>query len=135
MAQEFSFHPADYALFAITIALSLGIGIYHAFAGGRQKTTSEYLVGNRKMKVLPVAISLMVSFESSIMMLGIPAEMYVFGIQWFWSMIGLFLSNLIAIKVMVPLIHPLRITSAYEVCLQLLNTDTILSKGKHDYRL
>jgi Na+/proline symporter len=68
------FHIADYCIFAVTIVTSLGIGVYYALSGGKQRTTSEYFVGNRKMAILPVAISLMVSFESSIMMLGIPAE-------------------------------------------------------------
>ena len=71
---DHQFHLADYAVFGTTIAISLGIGVYYALSGGKQRTTSEYFVGNRKMAILPVAISLMVSFESSIMMLGTPAE-------------------------------------------------------------
>ena len=69
-----TFHIADYSVFAVTIIVSLGIGLYYALSGGKQRTTSEYLVGNRQMMIIPVAISLMVSFESSIMMLGTPAE-------------------------------------------------------------
>ncbi|XP_071165366.1 sodium-coupled monocarboxylate transporter 1-like [Mytilus edulis] len=109
-----SFYLADYIIFAITIVLSVGIGLYHAFAGGKQKTTSEFHLGNRKMAIIPVAISLLVSFESSIMMLGVPAETYVFGIQNIMGNFGWFVANLLAIKIMVPLIHPLKITSAYE---------------------
>ena len=115
MASDHIFHVADYVVFVLTIVISLGIGIFYAFSGGRQRTTSEFLVGNRKMAVLPVAISLMVSFESSIMMLGVPAETYTYGIQWIMANFGWFLSNLAAIKIMVPLVHPLKITSAYEV--------------------
>lgn len=115
MNTNHSLHFADYIVFAATIAISIGIGIYYALSGGKQRTTSEFLVGNRQMSVLPVAISLMVSFESSIMMLGVPAEIYMFGIQWFWGNVGFFIANLLSIKIMVPLIHPLPITSAYEV--------------------
>ncbi|KAK3095173.1 hypothetical protein FSP39_011031 [Pinctada imbricata] len=110
------FHVADYVIFVVTIVVSLGIGIFYAFSGGRQRTTSEFLVGNRKMSVLPVAISLMVSFESSIMMLGIPAEIYTYGIQWIMANFGFFIADLASVKIMVPLIYPLKITSAYEVC-------------------
>lgn len=67
---------ADYCIFGATIIVSLGIGIYYALSGGKQRTTSEYFVGNRKMGILPVATSLLVSFESSIMMLGTPAEVH-----------------------------------------------------------
>ncbi|BFZ06708.1 hypothetical protein BsWGS_09747 [Bradybaena similaris] len=66
------------------------------------------------MSFIPVAISLMVSFESSIMMLGIPAEAYVYGIQIIFSSLGFLVSNLLSIHIVVPLLHPLKITSAYE---------------------
>lgn len=109
-----AFYPGDYAVFGLTVLVSLGIGVYYALSGGRQKTTSEYLVGGRSMSFLPVAISLLVSFESSIMMLGFPAEGYIYGIQIIWSSAGFWLSQLLSIYIMVPLIHPLKITSAFE---------------------
>lgn len=109
------FHIADYALFGATIAISLFIGVYYALSGGRQRTTSEYLVGGRKMQYLPVAISLLVSFESSIMMLGEPAEMYLYGVQVWMGNWGTFLAQLISTVVIVPLLHPLHMTSAFEV--------------------
>ncbi|KAK7090456.1 hypothetical protein V1264_010250 [Littorina saxatilis] len=108
------FHIADYAVFGVTILISISIGIYYAFAGDRQRTTAEYLVGGRAMKFLPVAISLMVSFESSIMMLGLPAEAYVYGIQWWISTVGFLVSQVASVFIVVPLLHPLKITSAYE---------------------
>ena len=67
------------------------------------------------MNFIPTAISLMVSFESSIMMLGMPAEAYVYGLQMIWMEVGFFLSQLLSAIIVVPLLHPLRITSAYEV--------------------
>lgn len=128
--QLHEFGAVDYIVFILTIVVSLGIGIYYALSGGRQRTTSEYLVGNRKMAVLPVAISLLVSFESSIMMLGTPAEIYRYGIQWIWANLGFFCANLLAIKVMVPLIHPLKITSANEVIYPSLHRTQSTMKSK-----
>lgn len=49
------------------------------------------------------------------MMLGTPAEIYRYGIQWIWSNVGFFYANLLAVAVMVPLLHPLKLTSANEV--------------------
>ncbi|XP_060082496.1 sodium-coupled monocarboxylate transporter 1-like [Ylistrum balloti] len=114
MEPKHSFVIWDYVIFAVTIVISIGIGLYYAFAGGRQKTTSEFLVGNRRMKVIPVAISLMVSFESSIMMLGVPAEVYEYGLQYVLQLMGFLLASILAINILVPLLHPLKITSAYE---------------------
>uniref|UniRef100_K1RV70 Sodium-dependent multivitamin transporter n=1 Tax=Magallana gigas TaxID=29159 RepID=K1RV70_MAGGI len=102
----------DYIVFCLTILVSLAIGVYHAYAG--QKTTSDFLVGGRQMKVLPVAVSLMVSFESSIMMLGYPAETYVYGMMFWLSTIGFLVSCLLATRMVVPLVHPLKITSVNE---------------------
>ncbi|XP_069104575.1 sodium-coupled monocarboxylate transporter 1-like isoform X2 [Argopecten irradians] len=76
MASEFGFHVVDYVIFAGMISFSIGIGVYSACSGGGQKTTLEYLLGNRRLKMLPVAVSLVVSFESSILVLGFPAEYF-----------------------------------------------------------
>ncbi|XP_046559482.1 sodium-coupled monocarboxylate transporter 1-like isoform X2 [Haliotis rubra] len=114
MVSRHSFHIVDYVVFGATILISLGIGLYFALSGGRQKTTSEFMVGGRSMKFLPVALSLMVSFESSIMMLGYPAEVYVYGAQLFIKLFGFMAAFLICRVLMIPLIHPLKLTSAYE---------------------
>jgi Na+/proline symporter len=71
---------------------------------GRSNFSSEYLVGNRKMSILPVALSLMVSFESSIMMLGFPAEVYVYGIMFWLSNAGFMIALLIGTRLVVPLV-------------------------------
>ena len=47
-------------------------------------------------------------------------QIYVYGLQWVISKFGYFISNIIAVFVMVPLIHPLRITSAYEVIFRMM---------------
>ena len=73
------FHWADYVVFAVVLLFSAGIGLYHAFAGGRQRTTGEYLMGNRNMRTVPVSLSILVSFISAILVLGTPAEMYTKG--------------------------------------------------------
>ncbi len=62
-----------------------------------------------------MAISLMVSFESSIMMLGMPGEAYVYGIQYIIGSVGYMCAQLISVYMVVPIIHPLKLTSAYEV--------------------
>ena len=46
-----NFHWLDYVVFVLTIVVSLGIGVYFALSGDRQKTTGEYLTGNRQLKV------------------------------------------------------------------------------------
>ncbi len=42
------FHIADYVIFVGILLISTGIGLYHAFTGGKQRTTKEYFMANHK---------------------------------------------------------------------------------------
>lgn len=48
---------ADYLLFALTLLVSSLVGVYHAWRGA-SASTSEYLMGGKKMPIFPVAMSL-----------------------------------------------------------------------------
>ena len=71
------FHWSDYLVFTASILVSLGVGIYHALAKGGQTTTESYLLGDRKMHFIPVAISL-VSEEKNIVFCLISLELITF---------------------------------------------------------
>src|ERR1700733_2823753 len=79
---ESHLHWADYLILAGFLVISLAIGIYHSLTGGRQKTTNEFIMANRRLSVIPTAISLLVSMQSAIMVLRSTAEMYGYGIQF-----------------------------------------------------
>lgn len=56
---KLAFSTIDYVLFATMMFLSLLIGVYYGFIRKeKQNTTAEYLLGSKKMKVWPTAISL-----------------------------------------------------------------------------
>jgi len=57
---SFHFKWADYVVFSLVLLLSAAIGFYYACTGGKQKTTKEYLLADRNMHWIPVAISLAV---------------------------------------------------------------------------
>ena len=109
------FHLVDLGIFIGVLAVSLIIGLYHACTGGKQRTTSEYLMANRKMNTLPVALSMLVSFLSGIVVLGTPAEMYTRGTQLFMRTIGYCIACLISAAVIVPMFFELKVTSSFEV--------------------
>ena len=83
--------------------------------GGHQKTTKEYLMGGDKISILPAAISLAVSFISSISILGHPAEIYTFGGQYFLAKIGTCLGSVITCLIFVPVLYPLKTVTSNEV--------------------
>lgn len=53
------FGTIDYCVFTILLLASMAIGIYFGFFSKNLKTAEDYLVGGHRMKIVPVAISLM----------------------------------------------------------------------------
>ena len=62
---------------------------YYSEKARHKGSTSDYLVGGRQLGVLPVSISLMVSFTSTVMMLGVPAEAYTNGASYMLFVVGM----------------------------------------------
>ena len=108
------FHIGDYLVFVGVLLFSLAIGLYHAFTGGKQRTTKEFLVGNRGLHVIPVTLSILVSFVSAILVLGTPAEMYTRGTLLLMRTIGYCFACVLSSLLFVPLFFPLKITSSFE---------------------
>jgi len=48
----------DYLVFAAMLCVSAGIGLYYGCTGSKQSTTSEFLLGGKKMGIFPVGMSL-----------------------------------------------------------------------------
>lgn len=105
----------DYVIFALTLVVSLGIGLYFALAGSGQKTTKQYLMGNRNLGVVPVALSMFMSYVSAILILGNTAEIYEYGPMQWLACIGSSLAYFTSAFLFVPLFFPLKITSSFQV--------------------
>lgn len=58
VAATSSFGYVDYTILIIILSVSLGIGFFFGCFGNSSQSTEEYLLGGRKMKTLPIAISL-----------------------------------------------------------------------------
>ncbi|GFO25699.1 sodium-coupled monocarboxylate transporter 1 [Plakobranchus ocellatus] len=105
----------DYFIFIFIMLISIAIGLKRAIEGNFQPELDDYLLAGRSMSALPVSLSLSVSFLSSISMLGIPDEMYYYGIAFAWFMFGFLICIFISVNVYVPAFYMLGITSVYEV--------------------
>ncbi|XP_062478629.1 sodium-dependent multivitamin transporter [Pezoporus occidentalis] len=108
------FTVIDYSIFALLLLLSSAIGLFYALSGGRQRTVQEFLLANRNMGFLPVALSLLATFQSAVAILGVPAEIYHFGTQYWFLGCSYFLGLLIPAHIFIPVFYRLRITSTYE---------------------
>jgi len=109
-----TFHVADYVVMALFLLISAGIGLYFGMFK-KQRTTDEYLLGGRQLHLIPVSISLLVTYQSAISVLGLPMEGYVYDLMWLYMQFAIMLSSIVQAFLVVPLLHPLYLTTSYEV--------------------
>ena len=109
------FSVIDYVVFVSVLVTSLAVGAYYSLSKNTEKTTAHFLMGGGKLHMLPVSISILVSFLSAIAILGLPAEMYTEGTMFIYMNFGMVIACLLASQTFVPLLYPLRLTSSYEV--------------------
>ncbi|XP_077989861.1 sodium-coupled monocarboxylate transporter 1-like [Glandiceps talaboti] len=109
-----SFSIADFIVFGCTLTISISIGVYHAVAGGKQRSSGEFLLANRNMNAIPVAMSLTASFMSAITILGTPADFYVNGSMFGYFGLAYTEVMILSAEVYMPIFYKLKATSAYE---------------------
>uniref|UniRef100_A0A1B6LZK8 Sodium-dependent multivitamin transporter n=1 Tax=Graphocephala atropunctata TaxID=36148 RepID=A0A1B6LZK8_9HEMI len=114
MAEQRTLGISDYAVLVVTLLVSLGIGLYFRCTGGKQKTAKEYLLGDRNQSVLPVAVSLMASVMSAVTLLGVSAEVYMYGTIFLTIIVSYVLFTAVAAYLYLPVFFKLEATSAYE---------------------
>lgn len=138
----FKFDAIDYAVFGAMLVFSASVGVYFGYfnktKSKRQassqrhqdneaitekkntdfgsKSMMEYLLGSRKLKPFPVAMSLVASYISGVTVLGTPAEIYNFGTQYWLIVFPIFLMGFIVSYVYLPVFCSLKVGSSYEVC-------------------
>jgi Na+/proline symporter len=137
--KEFRFHLIDYLVFGSMLVFSASVGVYFGYfnksKSKKQTTTSrhdesltektttdfgsksmlEYLLGSRKLKSFPVAMSLVASYISGVTVLGTPAEIYNYGTQYWLIILPIFLMGFIVSYVYLPVFCALKVGSSYEV--------------------
>ncbi|CAL1526702.1 unnamed protein product, partial [Lymnaea stagnalis] len=114
MAPDVSLQPVDYIVTLVMLLIPLGIGILFAVRDAHRATRDEYLLGGRRMSIIPVALSLFATFASAIALIGTPSEVYYSGPMQPTLLIGFALSYIVGCFTAIPLLYPLRLTSVYE---------------------
>ncbi|XP_060592558.1 sodium-coupled monocarboxylate transporter 2-like [Ruditapes philippinarum] len=108
------FGITDYFVFFCTIGVSFGIGIFFAIWERKKNTPVNYFLAGRNSKTWPVALSFIVTFQSSLMVLGYPAEGYAYGIGIAYNVLGTSIAFIFSAFFIVPVFHPLKLTSVNE---------------------
>ncbi|XP_031348303.1 sodium-coupled monocarboxylate transporter 1-like [Photinus pyralis] len=108
-----AFGLIDQVIFYGTISISLAIGAYFGFYK-KPQSADDYLLGDRKMKVIPVALSAAVSHVSGALLLGQSADVYVYGVNATWNILACLLSSVISVFLFVPVVTKLNISNSFE---------------------
>lgn len=116
----FRFGVTDYTVFGVMLLVSAGIGVYFGFFSSGENTTDEYLLGGKRMKTIPIAISLIASQLSGIAIMSIPAELYSFGGTYFFMVLSVILVYPILCWIVVPVFYNNNISNCYEVRLNFI---------------
>ena len=109
------FQAWDYVVFAGTLLVSAGIGLFYAIRDRNQNSEKEFLLAGRNLSVFPVALSLLSSFISAITLLGTPAEVYKHSSMYWLISVGFIISATLSAHVFIPVFYNLGITSVFEV--------------------
>lgn len=116
-----TFHAVDYIIFTVILAISAGIGILYAWRDRNRQNTNEFLLGGRKMPLLPVTLSVMASFLSSVSVLGIPTEVFYNGAIYWVGIFSGFLGFPFIVHFIIPVFHNIGCASSFEVSLPFFN--------------
>ncbi|XP_069104835.1 sodium-dependent multivitamin transporter-like [Argopecten irradians] len=107
-------HLADYIVITIFLCICLGIGFYYGYYTNKNPSMENYFFGNRRLQIIPVAMSNFVTSISAIGILGVPADIYVYGIRIIFAGIAYCISMIIASLTIIPLLYPMQLSSTYE---------------------
>lgn len=103
----------DLIIVLITLAISTAIGIYFGFFD-KSETSEEYMLGNRQMKVIPIAISLIASQISPLTIMGVPAEVYFYGATFALYHVTIFAVVAIMNYLIIPVFCENNLTNCYD---------------------
>ncbi|XP_069698876.1 sodium-coupled monocarboxylate transporter 1-like [Periplaneta americana] len=114
LVQQHLFGWLDYTLLVVMLVATSLIGLYFGVWGKKSDTTEEYLHGSKNLRVIPVAVSLVVSFLSGIVTMGAPTEIYLYGTLHWLICVDFVLVAIVTYHVYLPVFYDLKITSMYE---------------------
>ena len=104
-------------IFAVINTLYFNTFSMHIFNNDfrKKQNASEFLLGGRKMGILPVSLSLMATLLSAVMVLGVPAEVYYNGTIYWIILFSNIIVYPLAAHAFLPVYHNLGLTSCYQV--------------------
>ena len=89
--------------------------MYYGITQRKKNSVDEFLVAGRDMPILPVSLSLVVSWVSAISFIGDPVEVYTYGVIYCVIGLGYIISLPVVAHAFAPVFHELQVISVFEV--------------------
>ncbi|GAB0089038.1 hypothetical protein DMENIID0001_035160 [Sergentomyia squamirostris] len=108
------FTTTDYVALILVLGISIVIGLYFGFYfKGKQNTPEDYFLGGRNMGVIPVAISLSVTFISGITIIGFTTTVYQFGTYPWLYCFSILIMTLCVVFLFLPIFYEVKLPSTF----------------------
>ena len=130
MTEKFILTFADYATVTLALIGSASVGFYFLICGKKQKSKDEFLLAGKDMSIFPISFSLMATFMSATTLMGIPAEMYLFGTNMTFMNLGFILGPIIASTLFLPIYFNTGVSTSYEVSLYFIDENFLFFYAK-----
>ncbi|XP_054290447.1 sodium-coupled monocarboxylate transporter 2-like [Macrosteles quadrilineatus] len=102
----------EYCVFGAILSLSAAVSLYHGVK--ERATANAYILGDRNINVFPATMSLIASHVSGVTVVGVPAEVYMYGTQYLAVLISDVIVAVVNICFFIPVFYNLQITSLFE---------------------
>ncbi|CAG5126217.1 unnamed protein product [Candidula unifasciata] len=122
MENTVSLQIVDYTVIVLTLSVSLGIGVLFAVKDFRNVNRTEYLLGGRRMFMLPVALSIFATFTSGITLVGMVTDIYMNGCMAAALFVGVSMGYIVAAFTIVPLLFHSNTLRLFVVLVGMLQT-------------
>ncbi|KAF5303907.1 hypothetical protein FQA39_LY01692 [Lamprigera yunnana] len=108
------FDTVDYVVYFFMLGGSAFIGIYFGYLKKQEKTIDGYLLGSKKMKTVPVAISSMTTSISGLTLLALPTDVYLYGSQYVFVPLVIGIVSIVNCYLFLPVILKLNVPNGFE---------------------
>lgn len=108
-------HPVEYFVFALLTLAVIGLGLVLFRTRTGRLTVDEMFLGNRTLRMIPLALSALASIMSSTGIIGFGAHFYAYGINNVWTLLSVLSTIPVTTHIIIPLLYRLKITSVFEV--------------------
>eukprot|EP00057_Strongylocentrotus_purpuratus_P026344 XP_011680818.1 PREDICTED: sodium-coupled monocarboxylate transporter 1-like [Strongylocentrotus purpuratus] len=113
------FTAADYAVCIVMLVASFALGLVAAFIERRHRsrhriTSERFLLGSRRLNVIPVSMSMTIPFAAAINILGTPVDVYMYNTMFWWICLAYIIGGALVCRMFVPLYFKTGVVSAFE---------------------